>query len=105
VFKEKTMEVRQKRVELDIKYIAELARIELDRQELDRLGRQLKDILEFVNKLEELDVKDVPPTTHVLNLKNVFRQDRVLPSLSSQEVLKNAPSQKDGFFKVPRVIQ
>jgi aspartyl-tRNA(Asn)/glutamyl-tRNA(Gln) amidotransferase subunit C len=55
--------------------------------------------------LNELDTTDVPPTSHVLPLKNVFREDMVAPSLSQQETLANAPDQWMGYFKVPKVIE
>jgi aspartyl-tRNA(Asn)/glutamyl-tRNA(Gln) amidotransferase subunit C len=87
-----------------VKHTAYLARLSLSKEELELYSHQLAKVLEYIEKLKELDVKDVPPTSHVLNLKNVFRKDEVKPSLPLEEVLKNAPERKDNFFSVPKVF-
>ena len=89
----------------DVKYIAGLSRIYLEDHELERLTKDLENILDYVNQLKQLDVTDVKPTSHVLPLKNVYREDTLQPSLSQQEVLKIAVAEHKGFFKVPRVIE
>lgn len=87
-----------------VRYIAHLARLELTPQERDKFSSQLRDILDYVDKLKEVDTKDVPPTSHVFPLSNIFREDERGFSLSSREVLSNAPKQKNNQFQVPRVI-
>lgn len=89
----------------DVEYAAALARIHLQDDEVSRLAKNLEQILEYINKLNTLDVSKVDPTSHVLPLKNVHREDKVQPSLSQQEVLKISVQQLDGFFKVPKVIE
>jgi len=88
-----------------VKYVAHLARIRLNDEELDLLSRQLKDIVNFIDKLKELDVTKVKPTSHILPVKNVFRQDSPAQSLTTKEALSNAPLQKEDFFVVPKVIE
>jgi aspartyl-tRNA(Asn)/glutamyl-tRNA(Gln) amidotransferase subunit C len=90
---------------MDIEYVAQLARIELDVKQQKKLAKQLADILGYIEKLKELDVASVEPLSHVFPLKNVFRQDRLSPSLPVDKVLANAPSKGEGSFKVPRIIE
>ncbi len=89
----------------DVRYIGSLARIHLEENELDDLTRNLADILHYIEKLKTLDVKDIQPTSHVLPIKNVYREDKVLPSLPQEQALATAPNQHKGFFKVPQVIE
>lgn len=89
----------------DVKYIAGLSRIHLDPQKIDQLTGDLENILDYIQKLNTLDVSNVEPTAHVLPLKNVYREDVVKPSLSQSEALKIAVDQKNGAFKVPKVIE
>ncbi len=88
-----------------VRYVAALARIHLEEGEVDYLTGQLGRILEYVEKIKELNVEHIEPTSHVLFLKNVFRDDRVLPSLLPEEVLFNAPKKLDHFFAVPKIIE
>ncbi|KPK42198.1 MAG: glutamyl-tRNA amidotransferase [Omnitrophica WOR_2 bacterium SM23_29] len=88
-----------------VRYVARLARIKLSEKEVKLFAQQLDQILAYVDKLKKLDVKDIPPTSHVMVLKNVFREDQTRPSLTKEEVLKNAPQRKNDFFKVPRIIE
>lgn len=89
----------------DVEYIAALARIHLQDQEVQKLTANLEDILGYIEKLKTLDVTNVEPTSHALALSNVFRQDIVRPSLSQTDALKIAPEKHDGAFKVPQVIE
>lgn len=89
----------------DVQYIASLARIHLDEGEISRLTKDLEGILEYVAKLEKLDVADVKPTSHVLPLKNVYREDKIKPSLPQKAALSIAVAQHNGSFKVPKVIE
>lgn len=87
-------------------HIAHLSRLALDEKELDLYSDQLASILSYINKLDQLDTSDTPPTSHALStLKNIFRKDIPRSSLKADEAIANAP-QKDGdFFKVPTVIE
>lgn len=87
-----------------VKHIAMLSRLQLSENELEMYQEQLSRILDYVEKLNELDTKEIEPTSHVIALSNVFREDIVKGSLSRDEVLKNAPQATDKFFKVPKII-
>jgi aspartyl-tRNA(Asn)/glutamyl-tRNA(Gln) amidotransferase subunit C len=89
----------------DVKRIADLARLELTADELDLFTRQLGGILTYVEQIRDLDTTGVPPTSHVLN-RPVDRDDVLRPSLTREDLLRNAPdaAQEAGLFKVPRVI-
>ena len=82
-------------------HVAHLARLELREDELDRLEGQLNDILEAVSKVSELDLSDVPPTSHPLDVVNVWDEDEPRPCLTVDEALANAPERDGDFFKVP----
>src|SRR6201993_3148618 len=81
--------------------VAHLARLELREDEVERLGQQLNDILAAVSKVSELDLADVPPTSHPLEVVNVWDEDEPRPCLSVDEALANAPERDGDFFKVP----
>jgi aspartyl-tRNA(Asn)/glutamyl-tRNA(Gln) amidotransferase subunit C len=85
----------------DVLHVAKLAELELTDEEVGRLGDQLGAILQAVGKVSELDLADVPPTSHPLSVVNVFRPDESRPSLSLDEVFANAPAHEDDFFRVP----
>ena len=87
-----------------VKYTANLARIELSDKELDNFTGQLDKILAYVDKLNTLDVTKFEPTSHVLEMKNVYREDIVKASLPASEVIKNSPSKENNLFKVPKII-
>ena len=82
-------------------HVASLARLALTEDELERFGEQLDAILEAVGKVAELDLADVPPTSHPLDLVNVFADDEPRPSLERDGALANAPQAEDGAFRVP----
>jgi aspartyl-tRNA(Asn)/glutamyl-tRNA(Gln) amidotransferase subunit C len=82
-------------------HVAHLARLELRDDELERLGVQLNDIIEAVSKVSELDLSDVPATSHPLDVVNVWGADEPRPSLPVDEALANAPERDDAYFKVP----
>ena len=90
---------------IDVKYIANLARIRLDEERIKDFSRQLNDIISYMEKLNNVDTRNTPPTTHPLPLKNVFREDEVKASLPVDKALANAPKRKDSFFKVPKIIE
>ena len=85
----------------DVLHVARLARLELSDAEVERFQEQLSAILEAVSKVQELDLSDVPPTSHPLDVVNVWRDDEVRPSLPRDEALANAPGERDGHFEVP----
>jgi len=82
-------------------HVAHLARLELRDDELERLGAQLNDILEAVSKVSELDLSDVPPTAHPLEIANAWGEDVPRPSLTLDEVFANSPDRDDDHFRVP----
>ena len=82
-------------------HVASLARLELREDELERLGAQLNDIIEAVSKVSELDLSDVPPTSHPLDVVNVWGADEPRPSLPVDDALRNAPEREGSYFKVP----
>lgn len=82
-------------------HVARLARLDLTESEADRLTLELGAILDAVSKVAELDLADVPPTSHPLDLVNVWDDDEPRPSLSLDEVLANAPAREGDLFRVP----
>jgi len=89
---------------IDIEYVARLARLSLTESEKERFRKDLAEILAYVGKLDQIDTEAIQPTSHVLSVQNVFRDDEVSPSLPKDVVLANAPQKKDGLFKVPKII-
>jgi aspartyl-tRNA(Asn)/glutamyl-tRNA(Gln) amidotransferase subunit C len=88
-----------------VKHVAHLARLAVTDEEAEMLTEQLDKIIGFAEELNELDTDNVEPTTHVLELKNVLREDEVRNSVSVDEAMRNAPAQKDGQFKVPNILE
>ena len=89
----------------EVEHVARLARLELTDEEKERMRAQLDSILSYIDKLDELDTSAVEPTSHVLPMMNVFRDDEVRSSLSQEETLANAPDRQDLFFRVPRILE
>lgn len=89
----------------DVEYVAELARLEFSEEEKENFTKTLNDIFKYAEKLNEVDTEEVPPTAHILSVKNVFREDRVRPSMDRDKILRNAPDSDKGCFRVPRVIE
>lgn len=90
---------------MQIGHIALLARLNLSQEEKDLFSRQLGSIIEYIKKLNELDTSNVEPTAHVLPLHNVFREDKVQPSLPREMALQNAPDRNEQFYRVPKIIE
>jgi aspartyl-tRNA(Asn)/glutamyl-tRNA(Gln) amidotransferase subunit C len=88
-----------------VEHVANLARLELTDVEKQKFTQQLNAILKFAEKLNELNTDDVEPTTHVLKLSNVMREDEARPSISRDVALRNAPDEEEGQFKVPAVLE
>lgn len=89
----------------DVRYIAELARLRFSEDEEERLAHEMSVILDYMEKLGELDTTGVPPMAHVLDLENVFREDRAEARISREEALQNAPDADGTYFRVPKVIE
>jgi aspartyl-tRNA(Asn)/glutamyl-tRNA(Gln) amidotransferase subunit C len=89
--------------EEQVRHVARLARLGLSDEEVERFREQLSAILEAVGKVGELDLSDVEPTSHPLDLVNVLGEDQARPCLSLEDALSNAPDPEDGFFGVPAV--
>jgi aspartyl-tRNA(Asn)/glutamyl-tRNA(Gln) amidotransferase subunit C len=85
----------------EVLHVARLARLELTDDEVGRFQEQLSDILEAVSKISELDLSDIPPTAHPLEIENAWAEDVPRPCLSLDEVFANAPEREDDHFKVP----
>lgn len=92
-------------MEFQIDKVAELARLNLKPDEKAGLGKDLESILTYAKKLNALDTGGVEPTSHVLNLENVFRQDEIKISTAAEKALQHAPHADGNFFKVPKVVQ
>lgn len=92
-------------VDIDLKHVAHLARLELTPEEEQKLGAQLGSILTYIEKLKEVDVTGVEPTAHAFPLVNVTRPDEVRPSLPHEEAMRNAPAQANGLFIVPKIVE
>lgn len=88
-----------------IQHIAVLSRLNLSEEEKDLFGSQLSSILDYMDQLNELDTRETEPTSHVLSLSNVMRDDILTSSLPGEEALKNAPSRSENFYRVPRIIE
>jgi len=91
--------------QLDIQYVAHLARLELTPAEEKKLGAQLGGILGYIEKLKTLDVTGVEPTAHAVPMVNVTRADEARPSLPRDEALRNAPAKASGLFIVPKIVE
>jgi len=88
----------------DVEHIAKLAKLTLSDGEKEAYTQQMSDILQYMEKLNELDTSDVEPLSHVMEVTNAFREDDPKESLSQEEALKNAPKSDGDFFVVPKVI-
>lgn len=91
--------------DVDITYLAQLARLDFTQEEIILFPSQLKQIIEYVQKISELNVDGIEPMSHVVPLNNVFRKDEVRPGLEQETVMDNAPEWRDGLFIVPRIIE
>jgi len=91
--------------EIDVKYVAHLARLALTPEEEKKLGAQLGQILGYIEKLKQLEVSHVEPTAHAVPLTNVTRPDETRPLLAHAEALRNAPASANGLFIVPKIVE
>jgi aspartyl-tRNA(Asn)/glutamyl-tRNA(Gln) amidotransferase subunit C len=91
--------------EINVKYVAHLARLALTPDEEVKLATQLGNILGYIEKLRELDVSGVEPTAHAVPMVNITRADEIRPSLAHEDALRNAPRQANGLFIVPKIVE
>ncbi len=89
----------------EVKHVANLARLSVTEEEAEMFTQQLDAIITFAEQLNELDTDGIEATTHVLDVRNVLREDEVKQSLPREEVLKNAPDEQDGQVKVPSILE
>ena len=92
-------------MEMNIEQVAFLARIKLQDGEKAKLSKDLENILGYVKQLNEINTQDIPATSHVLPIENVFRADEMEPQAVIEEALKHAPDSEGRFFKVPKIIE
>ena len=88
----------------EVLYVADLARLDLDDDMIDKFAGQIGTILDYVDKLNEVDTEGVRPTSHAISLTNAFREDEQIDHLEREEALANAPEKEDGNFVVPKVV-
>lgn len=91
--------------EQDVKIVASLSRLNIDGNEISDVIAQLDKFLTYVENLQEIDTTKIEPTTYAVPMQNIFREDKVKPSLERELALSNAPLKEDGYFKVPRVLE
>lgn len=89
----------------EVDHVARLARLGLSEDEKERMRTELDSILTYVDKLNQLDTSQVEPTSHVIPMTNVFREDEVRPSLPQEQSLANAPDRQEAFFRVQRILE
>ena len=89
----------------EIEHIAMLARLSLTEEEKELFGAQLRSILDYMEKLNELDTEHIEPTSHVLSISNVMREDAPGDSIPREDALANAPDKTDKFYRVPKIIE
>lgn len=88
-----------------MEYVGILAKLELSEEEKEQAKADMGRMLDYIDKLNELDTEGVEPMSHIFTVNNVFREDVVTNGDGREETLKNAPGQKDGMFKVPRTVE
>jgi aspartyl-tRNA(Asn)/glutamyl-tRNA(Gln) amidotransferase subunit C len=92
-------------VDIDVNYVAHLARLSLSPEEAKKFGDQLVNVLGYIEKLKEVDVSGIEPTAHAFPMVNVTRPDEVRPSMDHDAALANAPAKANGLFIVPKIVE
>lgn len=92
-------------IDLDVGYVAKLARLNLSAEETDLFQKQLSDVLHYAGKLKEIDVTDIEPAAHAVAVFNVFREDEPRDCFTAEEALANAPRKANNLFIVPKVVE
>jgi len=88
-----------------VEHVANLARLNLTEEETNQMIKDMEAIINFADQINSLDIKDIEPTAHVIPINNVFREDKVRPSMDREELLSNAPKEKNGCFSVPKIVE
>ncbi len=88
-----------------VDHVARLARLDLSADERVRMQEELTTILDHVTRIQSLDLDGIEPTAHTVPLRNIMRPDEVVPCLTQEEALANAPAAEDGRFRVPRIVE
>jgi len=89
----------------DVEHVAKLARLGLSEEEKELFTKQLSEILNFADNLKKIDTKNIPPTSHAVPMKNVLREDKVVPFENIDGILANAPDEERHMFRVPKIIE
>jgi len=89
----------------DIRHLTRLSKLHFNHDEVDHYLQDLQKIIYYVNKLNNLDLEDILPTSHILSVNNILREDEVRQSMPSSEILKNATDAQEDFFHVPQVVE
>jgi aspartyl-tRNA(Asn)/glutamyl-tRNA(Gln) amidotransferase subunit C len=89
----------------EVLHVAELARLDMDDEAVAKFSEQIGTILAYMDTLNQVDTRGVPPTSHALSLHNAFREDEAAGSLDRDDALANAPEREDGCFVVPRIVE
>lgn len=87
----------------EVEHVAKLARLQLTEEEKQRYTEQFSHILDYFNQLKEVNTENIEPMAHVLPVRNVMREDKVEQANNKDAILKNAPVEEDGYFKVPKI--
>lgn len=88
----------------EVEHVAWLAHVDLSEEEKRIFTEQFNEILDYFEKIDDAETEDVPPTYHVLDLVNVYREDEAAESIEREDALRNAPKKEKGFFKAPRIV-
>ncbi len=91
--------------EKEVRHVAKLARLKVDEQHIHEMTETLSEILTYMEKLSEVDTSAIPPTSHVMNLQTVFREDEIHDSLPPDAALHNAPDRVGAFYRVPKILE
>lgn len=89
----------------DVEHVAKLARLSLTDEEKKIFTEQLSKIIEYAEIINKLKTEDTPPTSHAIPMKNIFRDDKVVPFLHQDIILKNSPDREENMFKVPKILE
>jgi aspartyl-tRNA(Asn)/glutamyl-tRNA(Gln) amidotransferase subunit C len=92
-------------MKLSIEHLSQLARLSISDDEKKLFGDQINSILTYMEKLDELDTANVDPTSHVISISNVAREDLPTPAMAREDALLNAPDHTDKFYRVPKIIE
>ena len=88
-----------------VQHVARLARVGITEEDIERFSHQLSDVLDYFERLREIDTENVPPTSHTLPLHNIMREDEPQPPFSVDDVLANAPDREDGRLRVRAILE